>query len=711
MRYRKNVKDLTPIEITTLVNAFLSLKNSATHPSTIADAQADGALSRYDDYVWMHMIVGNGAHKGPAFFAWHREFLKRLEQELQTAAGDPNLRLPYWDWERARSSSDAGWPFTTGFLGEDGNDADDDKVTTGPFAFVSGDWTLNVITGNAVEPGKDNVNYLRRRMNEDPSYLPTPAQTKNALNVTPYDSSPWDNTVANNISFRKYYETVIHDPVHVWVGGCMRPMTSPNDPVFWLHHCNVDRHWAVWQQKYPAQNYQPSGVSGPAGHKLNDNMATFTQYFGANVKPADTLNHHALGYWYDTDLPEITLETPSINFGDVPAGLTQFRAIRFKIRTCRETRLRFTALPSGNFDTTILGSNITVAPVESEEFLYVSLWVQFTSAGALNVQQVSSVTVQGYIIDGEGYYAAVAGNEFIVFQNTVVNLSARPVADLSYAIGLALDRSGSMAALAFGSSTRAQILKDAVSTFSNLMGADDGIGIVRYDHEINRLFDVTTMGPVMPVTANSGRDKTNQIISGNSLDPRGATSIGGGIIEARDMINDGSAGYSKTALIVLTDGLENTPPMIDDASGSINSKTFAIGIGSGSSVSTDALKKITSNNEGYLLLTGNLSTTERQFLVTKYFIQILADITNNSIIKDPFGELMIGTEQKIPFNVTEADVKFEAIVLSPFASLIDFCLETPDGTIIDSTMTASLTNINFFQGQKDSFYSVKLPLL
>jgi len=243
------------------------------------------------------------------------------------------------------------------------------------------------------------------------------------------------------------------------------------------------------------------------------------------------------------------------------------------------------------------------------------------------------------------------------------------------------------------------------------MGTDDGIGIVRYDHEINRLFDITAMGPAMPVTPNSGRDKTNQTIAGNSLDPRGATSIGGGIIEARDMINDGSAGYNKTALIVLTDGLENTPPMIDDASGSINSKTFAIGIGSSSSVSTDALKKITSNNEGYLLLTGNLSSTERQFLVTKYFIQILADITNNSIIKDPFGELMIGTEQKISFNVTEADIKFEAIVLSPFAPLIDFKLEAPDGTIIDSGMLASLPNLNFYQGQKDSFYSVKLPLL
>ncbi len=75
MKCRKNVKDLTPAEKTNIVNAFLALKNAAAHPSTLADAQADGALSRYDDFVWMHMVVGMGAHKGPAFLPWHREFL------------------------------------------------------------------------------------------------------------------------------------------------------------------------------------------------------------------------------------------------------------------------------------------------------------------------------------------------------------------------------------------------------------------------------------------------------------------------------------------------------------------------------------------------------------------------------------------------------------------------------------------------------------
>jgi tyrosinase len=39
-----------------------------------------------------------------------------------------------------------------------------------------------------------------------------------------------------------------HNHVHDWVGGVMSdPMRSPVDPVFWLHHAEVDRLWAIWQ--------------------------------------------------------------------------------------------------------------------------------------------------------------------------------------------------------------------------------------------------------------------------------------------------------------------------------------------------------------------------------------------------------------------------------------------------------------------------------
>jgi tyrosinase len=49
--------------------------------------------------------------------------------------------------------------------------------------------------------------------------------------------------------------------VHVWVGGTMGFIaTAPADPVFWMHHCNIDRLWWDWQQGRTGQNPNLSGT-------------------------------------------------------------------------------------------------------------------------------------------------------------------------------------------------------------------------------------------------------------------------------------------------------------------------------------------------------------------------------------------------------------------------------------------------------------------
>jgi hypothetical protein len=37
-------------------------------------------------------------------------------------------------------------------------------------------------------------------------------------------------------------------------GGTMGLSLSPTDPLFWLHHANVDRIWGEWQTKHPNAN-------------------------------------------------------------------------------------------------------------------------------------------------------------------------------------------------------------------------------------------------------------------------------------------------------------------------------------------------------------------------------------------------------------------------------------------------------------------------
>lgn len=95
---------------------------------------------------------------------------------------------------------------------------------------------------------------------------------------------------------------VIHNPGHMWVGGSMMAMSSPNDPVFWLHHCNIDRLWAEWQRENPGANYlPPSGTPNVvAGHGRDDPMPPWDNE-ASPPTPRSVLDHHALGYTYDDE--------------------------------------------------------------------------------------------------------------------------------------------------------------------------------------------------------------------------------------------------------------------------------------------------------------------------------------------------------------------------------------------------------------------------
>jgi hypothetical protein len=69
----------------------------------------------------------------------------------------------------------------------------------------------------------------------------------------------------------------------------MLPLTSPNDPVFFLNHCFVDKLWAMWQRQHLGEGYLP--VSGAAtGHNLHDAMQPWAAA-GEIVRPSTVLDH------------------------------------------------------------------------------------------------------------------------------------------------------------------------------------------------------------------------------------------------------------------------------------------------------------------------------------------------------------------------------------------------------------------------------------
>ncbi len=85
----------------------------------------------------------------------------------------------------------------------------------------------------------------------------------------------------------------------------MGNMTSPNDPVFWLHHCNIDRLWPLWRDQHPTEAVYLPTAGGPTGHNLNDNMifsAAPPAPWAGSYTPQSVIDHHALGYQYDSEL-------------------------------------------------------------------------------------------------------------------------------------------------------------------------------------------------------------------------------------------------------------------------------------------------------------------------------------------------------------------------------------------------------------------------
>jgi tyrosinase len=199
------------------------------------------------------------------FLPWHRGYLLSIEAQLRQdiiALGGPETwSLPYWDY----------------FGGDNGSQY------TIPPAFVQPtlpDGTPNPLYFNMRYGPNDNGNI----------FVPTPASGDTtagyqvddvSLNSTVFSSSDVDpgfagppSIFSHNGNVHGDLESNPHDLVHVAVGGAEPtnnqlvglmgdPNTAALDPVFYLHHCNIDRMWASWNAGGNANSTNPAWLLGP----------------------------------------------------------------------------------------------------------------------------------------------------------------------------------------------------------------------------------------------------------------------------------------------------------------------------------------------------------------------------------------------------------------------------------------------------------------
>jgi len=287
------------------------LKNEFTGPTTsqFGIPGASYPLSTYDLFVVWHYTAmmtmtpsnqndRNAAHRGPVFFPWHRFMLRQFELNLQRVLNDTTFGLPYWDWAadgqlpQAQQAHSTLW--TAAGIGGSGS-----PITTGPFVYSSSHATSFRVRVASNSNGQlVQVHRGLHRSLGTQSALPKKADTAAALPVTPYDAAPWS---ATSVGFRDRVEGWtpygMHNQVHVFVGGDMLPATSPNDPVFFLNHCNVDRIWEAWMQQH-GRVYLPDQTAPASlqGHRINDSLSSLVS---APTTPAAVLNS-TQAYTYDT---------------------------------------------------------------------------------------------------------------------------------------------------------------------------------------------------------------------------------------------------------------------------------------------------------------------------------------------------------------------------------------------------------------------------
>lgn len=202
---RREISTWSPAEIADFKDAIAKMQaRSAANP---------GDVLGYSFWANVHDEFCNRpqkqVHFGMMFLPWHRAYLYYFERALQKASGNAALRLPYWDWNNFRSP---------------------------PASFY----------------GPNNpLAQTRRGLGVNDKLSDADVDVRDALRVRTFAEFGGDKISRPNvITMTGMLESGAHGNVHSAIGGWGGDMsafkTAARDPLFWLHHANLDRLWEVW---------------------------------------------------------------------------------------------------------------------------------------------------------------------------------------------------------------------------------------------------------------------------------------------------------------------------------------------------------------------------------------------------------------------------------------------------------------------------------
>jgi hypothetical protein len=221
VRVRRSIASLTAAQLDALRAGIAAMKaRPASDPTSWAyQANIHGTVDSPARPAWSTCQHGNFY-----FLSWHRMYLYYFERILRAASGSADLTLPYWDYSRPEQ-----------------------RALPEPFR---------------IPPDAANPLFVRQRApaaNQGGTLPESAVDAQESLLPIDFSTSSSGGTSfggrrlaepSHFSSFPGSLEQQPHNVVHVLLGGPDGWMSDPDfaaqDPIFWLHHANIDRLWSRW---------------------------------------------------------------------------------------------------------------------------------------------------------------------------------------------------------------------------------------------------------------------------------------------------------------------------------------------------------------------------------------------------------------------------------------------------------------------------------
>ncbi|GJC82977.1 tyrosinase-like protein orsC [Colletotrichum liriopes] len=276
LRVRKEWRTLPAEERKSYVAAIQCLQSS---PTLLDPVKLPAAKSLYDDFVLTHLNQTGSIHVTANFLLWHRFFTYVHEEKLRNVCGYQGT-MPYWEWGYDVEDPAASPVFDGSETSMGGNGAfvphegmqlvqrfsnttvklqpgsGGGCVEAGPFANMTvhvGPRSLpqyGTSTPFSVEkPTDDHARCLKRDLNKHIASRYTSFRNTTEL-ILGHDNIEWFQAVMQGDDrYTPGIEVGVHGGGHYTIGGDpgSDPFISTGEPVFFLHHAQVDRVYWIWQ--------------------------------------------------------------------------------------------------------------------------------------------------------------------------------------------------------------------------------------------------------------------------------------------------------------------------------------------------------------------------------------------------------------------------------------------------------------------------------